>query len=306
MPKKITKKTVNMTSSSTLCNWLWSAPLKFTMLFTAIFAVILILANLLFSAQSMQSFVWAPRFIILLLTIGWVFSLYKLIRWTPNDGLDQKSFAILNFSQGIISIFLMAAAGLVALAVPGGSLNRLLLLGAIALLLLIFLSAVWILFIKSIYLRGRMQGVSRLKLLLSLPFGIGLFWYPGFLIKDGKNKNQVIGMKLNLLNKLGDWIVANPHNTVLAFSALIIMDAFIMMSNLKTAIGFAVISFALMLGFVMWKKLRNNVSTWYASFAVALNIGVIIALILIAIFAPKPQLQLTQEQITITETTATE
>ncbi|MCL2748662.1 MAG: hypothetical protein FWE50_01160 [Alphaproteobacteria bacterium] len=306
MPKKIIKKTEKVAAPSTLSNWLFNAPMKFTGLFVVIFALVLVLANLLFSAKSIYSFIWAPRFIFLLLSIGGAFSLYKLIRWTPDDNLDQKSFAILNITQGVLSIALMAVAGLIALSVHNGSLNQLIFLGAIALLLLIFLSAIWVLFLKSIYCRARMQGVPRWKLLWSIPFGISLFWYPGFLIKDGKNKNQAIGMKSKLLNKLGDWIVASGRNTIIAFSAIIIVDALVMMNSIRMAVGFAVVSLILMLGFVMWKKLRDNVGTWYATFAVALNIGVIVALIWSAAMTPKPKVQVLQEQITITETTNNE
>ena len=310
MPKKTPKKTSSVirhpsslsSRPSSLTTWLWSAPLKFTGLFAIILGIILQAVNLIFSAKSMASFVWAPRVAFLAMLAGLAFCVYKLIRWTPDDNLDQKSFAILNIAQSVISVISIATAGLAAVFIHGGSMNRMLILGAIALLLLIFISATWILLIKSIYCRARKQGVSRGKLLWSIPFGINLFWYSGFLIRDGGKKSQTIGIKSRLLDRLGDWITARDRNTIIAFLAIVVTDAFIMMSNIKTAVGFAVVSLLLMLGFARRKKLRDNIGAWYANFAVALNIGIIVALISVAAFAPKPQTQAVQEQIQITET----
>jgi hypothetical protein len=302
MPTKQKKSDAARRPTSALGEWLFSAPAKFTILFAAMTGLAAWLAGLLFPGPlSMKLMTWMPRIILLAI---FVFLIYKIMRWTPDDKLDHKSFVILGISQSLISLAALGAAGLLIMWAQSYLPSwRMVLLTVVALALMIYSGGVGLLKIKSIFCRARMQGVSRSKLFLSLPFGFWLFLYSGFLAADAGKKNRVIESKSKLLNDLGGWITASPKNTRIAFLVIIAVASALMLPDIKAIILFAGVSLMIMAVLMLCKKLRENLGGGYANFAMALNACVIIALLCISVFAPK-QATIAMERINVTEVEA--
>lgn len=295
----IKRKTSSPENSQPLSKWLFWAPLKFTGLFSALMIVFVFLTNIFFRAQ--VEFLGMS----VLFVIGFTFltfSIYKIISWTPDDQLGQKSFIMLNIAQSFISLILLAIIGFLAIWMQAGmlELNFVMALGIAAILLMIFLAATGLLKIKSLFCRARMQGIPKWKLWMSVPFGLGMMWYSGFLISDGNKKTQALPTKVKPLEQLANWIVKNQRNTIIAFLVFIASAGILIISDVKTMIIFYAVSLALGGTLLVYKKLRQNLGGMFATTAVLLNIAVIIAIIWAFANTAKPSLNM-GEQIQITD-----
>lgn len=295
MPRKNqTKKT---TAETPISKWLFWAPLKFTALFSVLVGLFAFIINLFPITISTNSWI-----IISVMSIICAFSLYKIIRWTPDDKMDHKSFVMLNISQSIIGMFLMIIIGFASIRMHlATSWDLAVTMGLIALIMIIYLGGLGILKIKALFCRARMHDVPKWKLWLSVPFGIGIFWYSGFLVSDNKKKNPILKTYAKPFDNLISWIIAKPRNTMITFFILIASAGLMMIYDSIMMGVFFVISLILMLILMFWKKIRNNIGGGFATVAIALNLAVIISIISAAIYtAPKQQI-IVGEQIEITE-----
>ncbi|MCL1891721.1 MAG: hypothetical protein FWF97_00275 [Alphaproteobacteria bacterium] len=289
-------------SNNKMITWLFWAPLKFTVLFAVLFGITMVITNLIFRTPSLAAIIWAPRIILAAVAAISAFSVYKLIRWTHDDPLDQKSFVMLNIAKSLLSLVLIAAAGAVALQTQAAAtFEQLMALGLSTLLLLIYLGGIGLLEIKLLFVRARAQGAAKWKLWLSIPFGIGLFWYSGFLVADSAKKNQVVSAKSKFWNGLSGWITASRRNTLIAFVVILAVGMALMSSQLTNMILFGVISAIIILCLRYWKRLRDNLGGLYASIAMILNIVVILGLLGKSAYDYQKQPTMIQEQIEITE-----
>jgi len=302
MPKKTTS--VHIPHPSSLKTWLFLAPLKFTGLLILLFGLGLVLSMALFGHGEPTA--WKGHVMMTLFIAIYVFCIYKCIRFAPGDKLDRKSFVGLNIAQGVLSVVMLGLAAAVAvyLGVTPGIIptTSSLIMSGIALVLLLFAGGVGILFFVSIYYRARMQEVSKSKLLLSLPFGFELFWYSGFLLEDARKPAPVLQTKSKILNSLSGWIVKNRTNTLIALGVMVVLYAMMMTSKIWYAIGFIVLSIIVASILLLRKGMRERLNHGFANFAVALNIGIIVAILSLAIFAPKTTQHKIVDQITITDT----
>ena len=230
-----------------------------------------------------------------------VFSTYKIIRWTSDDKLNHKSFIMLNTAQNILSVILILIIGFLSILLPRivTNFNMAVILTIFIGMLTIFLIGNGLLKIKSLFCRARNQNVPKWKLWLSMPLGINLFWYSGFLLPDNKKTSDTIKTKFKAFDELTNWIVRKPSNTILTFLIFITFGGVMITTGIKTIIIFYAASL-LMLIILMWKKLRNNISGLFSTGIIILNIVAVIGILITLTYLPK-QTQIIGEQIEITE-----
>lgn len=295
MPKK--HKTSD-NKKSILLNWLLWAPLKFTGLFAALIIPLLLLMNFLFSIQ-----LFDISYIISVIGILFIsaFSVYKIIHWTPKTPLDRKSFIMLNTAQNLISLTLLVIIGFMSIYIYNlTNFNMAIITSTIFGLLTIFFIANGILKIKGLCRRGRAQNIPTWKLWMSMPLGISLFWYSGFLLPDNKKITPVLKTQVKAFDTLISWIIKKPINTIIAFLFSVTVGGIMMANNINAMIVFYIISLLLMLFLLGWKKLQNNLGKGYATVAVLLNFIAIIGILFVLIHTPK-QTMVANEQIQIVE-----
>lgn len=295
----IKQKTMsNKTQNSVLSKWLFWAPLKFTGLFIALMIPLLLLMNFFFTKQYFQTSYFVSIIAVLIIA---AFSIYKIIRWTPDNQLDHKSFIMLNTAQNIISLVLLAVIGFISLSMAGmTNFNMAIVLATLIGLLTIFLVANGLLKIKSLFCRARIQNVPKWKLWLSMPLGINLFWFSGFLVSDSKNNTPVLKTKSKAFDALINWIIKKPLNTVITFLIFVAFGGVMIATEINAMIIFYAISLLFMVLLLAWKKLRNNLGKLFATLAVILNIVAIIAILAALVYIPQ-QTTIIGEQIKITE-----
>lgn len=297
MPTKASLKKSN--SSSPIAKWLFWAPLKFTGLFSVFIMLFIFIINIFFRDQVTPF----GTSILAALGLGFLaFSIYKIIKWTPDNHLGHKSFMMLNIAQSVVSLVLLAVIGFVATWMQTGmlGLNFVMAIGALAILLMIFLAGIGLLKMKLLFCRARMQEVPKWKLWLSAPFGLGMMWFSGFLISDGDKKSQDLPTKIKPLEKLSGWIVKNQRNTIIAFLVFIASAGILLLSDFKIMIVFYAISLVLGGALLAYKKLAQNLGGLFASVAVLLNIAVIATMIWAFANTTQPTLNM-GDQIEITE-----
>ncbi len=295
----IKRKTSSSENSLYLSRWLFWAPMKFTGLFSALIIVFAFLTNIFFQTQV------TILGTLILGAIGFAltaFSIYKIISWTPDNQLGHKSFIMLNIAQSFISLILLAIIGFVAIWMQNSmtSLNFVMALGVVAIILMIFLAGTSVLKMKALFCRARLQNIPKWKLWMSVPFGLGITWFSGFLISDSNKKSQDLTTKIKPLQGLANWIVKNQRNTIIAFLIFIASAGILILSDVKTMIIFYAVSLVLGGTLLAYKKLRQNLGGIFATATAVLNIAVIIAIIWAFADATKPSLNM-GEQIQITD-----
>lgn len=296
-----TKRKTSLTKSNSLpiSKWLFWAPLKFTGLFSVFIMLFVFITNIFFRNQVTN----LGTLILGTLGLGFLaFSIYKIIKWTPDNHLGHKSFIMLNIAQSLISLVLLAVIGFIAIWMQTGTLelNFVMALGTLAILLMIFLAGIGLLKMKSLFCRARMQGVPKWKLWISAPFGLGMMWYSGFLISDGDKKSQDLPTKIKPLEKLANWIVKNQRNTIIAFLVFIASAGVLLLSDFKILIVFYAVSLVLGGTLLVYKKLSQNLGGLFATAVALLNIAVVFAIIWAFAGNTKPSLNM-GEQIQITD-----
>lgn len=289
----------NKVQTQNISKWLFWAPLKFSGLLIALMMPLLILMNFVLTHQYSETTYIISIIITFVISM---FAVYKLMRWTDDDNLDQKSFIMLNICQNVICLTLLTTIGFLSLLMPKiVNFNMAVGLAIIIGLLTIFMVGNGLLKFKAFFCRARSQGVPKWKLWLSMPLGINLFWYPGFLVSDKKDTAQVIKPKFKFCGKLINWVVKKQSNTIAAFLVAVLFVCPIIATGINAIIIFYIVSIVILALLLIWKKLRNNIGGIFATGAFILNIAVIIGALIALSYIPT-QPVISGEQISITET----
>ena len=69
--------------------------------------------------------------------------------------------------------------------------------------------------LQATYRRARAMGVPRWKAIMTIPFTLSVFWFPGYMITDDKEAKPVVEIKSNWFSKWTDWVVAKPMNAII-------------------------------------------------------------------------------------------
>ena len=132
------------------------------------------------------------------------------------------------------------------------------------------------------YQRCREMGISPWKIILSMPFGFGLLWTPGYLLDDGNKNNSSVTISARWYERLTNWIMSNPIYTTLAFALIVIYSGFFAGFNAALLTLASAVVFAIWLRIAGLSGFRGAQNRTYAYVAIVVNIAIIIGFILLA------------------------
>jgi hypothetical protein len=305
-----------LTTKPNLSSWFFKEPAKLALLSFGLMAGIALLYALVARMITSANTFLNPRIILVAAPVSLIFLIYKYIKWLPKENLDRKSFvAIDNGLTFIHCIFLLLSTILVtsgtqkilfyAMWLQHYSVFWFIFVSVSILLIYTYVFGLLIGSMYATYRRALAMGVPRYKVLLSLPFTITLFWFPGYLLKDDSREKPVVPIKSKWYSKLTDWVVAKPVNAILVFLLTLALSALPLDTYIPLFTLFFAVIFGIWLLITGVKKFRQNIGGAYSTFASTLNVTLIVLCVCAAVFfytRPQPQISSMQdEEIQITE-----
>ncbi|MCL2331640.1 MAG: hypothetical protein FWC61_03800 [Proteobacteria bacterium] len=311
-----------------LSAWLWRAPAKFAILSLLLFIAVmaaLTLVSALFTAGAEQVIIM-PLYVQYLFLAAFlfipIFSIYKLVRWTPSGALDRHSFVGLSVVTSLLSVlwlvlaFLFLRFGLGDIP-PQFFVYRLLYISPTLFFAATFVALLVMLYVLGIYLsaklvaqywRARAMGIPTWKFLCSFPFGWGLLFYPQIFLPEEKPAARVISVRPKWLASLFDWTAAKTINALLLITILPLAALAVLMPSLGM-LSLGAVSIPVVIFFGLWaiigaKKLNAAMPGWFSSLTIILNVIAIAAYVLVKSMHPEllePNYNLTPDQIQVTE-----
>ena len=282
----------NLTTSS---KWLISAPIKFSILLFSLMLVVTGLKSFLFD-KIFSGFISSALFSALLF-IAFTASTIFLIKRLPNTKLDRRSFIGLHISQTLILSVCFYILSYVLISHSQYILLKLMLLEAnsFGLLILIMLAlGLFLLYLAGIFISNIYAKILRIqafniplwKVLGSFPFGFAGLWTAGFLLNTNNKKDPVITYKNSWYNRIINWTLAQPTNTIAMFIIITLISCLFFgpLSIMRT--------FILALVYGIWvlqvgaKKFKSNIAGTYSTMTFIINIVIILSIITFALFAP--------------------
>lgn len=275
--------------SITLLDWLLWKPIKFSvitfLMMIGVGFIYAVIPSLIFNGGTESK-----SLLTILLAVAFAVSAYLMLRKMPSDNLDRKSFVAINNAQ----IFFTSAAFIISTLIIVANANTIMLklllmpthssASFIAIIVVAALFYLYLcgLFIANLYLkfrRCRTLGISPWKILCSMPLGFGLLWIPGYILPDVKKGKQTLQLKTKWYNKFTDWVLSNTVNTIIVFIALVTFSGFFFGFNSILLTLFLAVIFAIWLNIYGKDGFGKILPHKYASFAIILNIILIICLI---------------------------
>lgn len=277
--------------SISLSAWTLWRPLLFAALSFAIMcgvsAIYLIVAPLVSGAPAM----WPLWF---LFAIGITGTTYFMLRRMPRGDLSQRGFIALNNMQ-VIVMYLALFGTIIITTQLQRIAYQMIMMGRAGNTLLVF--AVGVASIFALYILGlglsnlyakfrrvRSMGVPVWAAILSLPFSFGLLWIPGYILPDNTKVKSCVTVRSAWYEKLTNKIAGSIVTSTLAFVILMLLSGLLLGAQSLLITGI------LLLAFFAWRfiygatKFQKNISGVYSWFAVATNIIMIIAtIVLIAV-----------------------
>lgn len=284
-------KKEKITNGTRLKTWLLNKPIVFTFAFLGLSFLSYLICSAIQTILGFESL--TPLFI--LFVISFALSTYYALRKLPHDKMSQEDLIAITNGAGLISVIASFVAILGMIFVPDTLKFRMSILYmlhshttlffCLTVLLILFsfyLIGVAVSGIYAKYLRATTLGISKWKVILSLPFTFLLMWTPGYLLK-GKDTKSTLEIKCNWYTKFNKWVMSNSGNILFMFLLLLFCKSAI--SGWPT---FA-LSVTLLIIYTLWytkhkSDFIKNINKGYALSAVGINIAIILA-ILYSLFA---------------------
>ena len=252
--------------------------------FIMIFAV-----TFLYSVFSAIFNISATKPLVVLLALGFVWTIYYMIKKLPHDDMYRDDFIAITNGCSLITIFIP----LITLLVIGYDIRILQykfmwlyayhpvflwIIGIFAAILYLYVFGVTISNIYAKYKRATQLGMSKKMVIASMPFAFLLTWTPGYLIADGKH-NSNLQIKSKWYAKFNKWVVARGANTLFTFLMIVLL------SNLFSGALSLLLTGALLMVYALWNlkyktKFIKNINQNYAWVAVGINVAILIIVIL--------------------------
>ncbi len=287
-------KTTN--TPNRLAQWLLWPQLKFAILSFICFILIGLtyglIAGAIYGANPSPA---AP--LSILLFIGFISCLGWLIRRLPRTQLGQESFIAINNAQMfVISVaFILSSIFIVRhmqqilfqLMMPTNMVST-------SFLILASLSGIFYLYLLGIvftniyvkFIRAYEMGIPAWKIIFSMPFGFSALWTAGYMLNTPTIKKSDALACPQWYKKITKQIITRPINTIIAFVAITLLSGFFY--------GFSAVlltySFALIFG--IWvinvgrANFTKNISKKYSTYAVIVNILIILSLLTFGLLYP--------------------
>lgn len=263
--------------SLSLLSWVLWYPLKFAVI--SFILMTIAFAILSPGASNTALTLWLIGAVI----VSAIITLYPM----PRENIDRRSFTALNNLQMIILSTALMAMMILITAYQNEIVVRLwwltthfdlyaALLAILAALAFLYLFGIFITNVYAKYGRCREMGLSRWKIICSMPFGFGLMWIPGYLLKDEEKSNPAISVHSRWYTKVNNWLTSNYFKSGLTLIVLTIYSGFFYGVNSALLTLASIVVFALWFKTVGLSDFRQQQNKVYSYIAIAVNIIVIV------------------------------
>lgn len=306
------KKTTPTKTKSILTSWFLTQPFKFALLSFALLIVLSVAYALIAVAITGGQSPLATWPIAVLMSVTFIYCVYKLIKWLPVQQMDHRGFVAIDngltliyYVFSILSlIFLIKHADTIMVylwAMQNSSITLFWIVMTISALLYLYVFGLMLANVIAIYRRAVTMGVPKWKIIMSLPFTFAIYWFPGYILPDEKKPNNDVTIKSKWYNALTDWVVARPVNAVLIFLLTIVVTAlFFDLYTLTLTVILAII-FGLWVWISGVKTFQKKIGGAFATFIASMNIALVLLFLGFLCFAPHvfmtDAMQATQYQV---------
>ena len=271
--------------SQSLLTWLLWHPLKFALI---AFGLIVLISAVL-NAMGVSTDGPIAFGVIIAVVIAAAITFWYM----PRGNMDRRGFIALNNAQTLIATTIFWASAIIIATYQAQITNKLLWMATMqsGMFFTIFvLVGVFYMYLFGVsltnlytkYQRCREMGISPWKIILSMPFGFGLLWTPGYLLYDGNKNNSSVTISARWYERLTNWIMSNPIYTTLAFALIVIYSGFFAGFNAALLTLASAVVFAIWLRIAGLSGFRGAQNRTYAYVAIVVNIAIIIGFILLA------------------------
>lgn len=271
--------------SQSLLTWLLWHPLKFALI---AFGLIVLISAVL-NAMGVSTDGPIAFGVIIAVVIAAAITFWYM----PRDNMDRRGFIALTNAQTLIATTIFWASAIIIATYQTQITNKLLWMATMqsGMFFTIFvLVGVFYMYLFGVsltnlytkYQRCREMGISPWKIILSMPFGFGLLWTPGYLLDDGNKNNSSVTISARWYERLTNWIMSNPIYTTLAFALIVIYSGFFAGFNAALLTLASAVVFAIWLRIAGLSGFRGAQNRTYAYVAIVVNIAIIIGFILLA------------------------
>ena len=289
--KLTTRKTVKKTTrpqkainTNRLKTWLFDKPVMFALL-TFLLNFITGIAYAIVAGIFATQIIWP---LIILLTGVFCWTTYYLIKKLPHDTMHRNDFIAITNGCCLISVLIP----LISILFLGNDVQLIKykfmvlyfwhpsivwLLAIFFILLYLYLLGVAISGVYAKYKRAIELGISKWKVILSMPFAFLLMWTPGYLIPEKKSESNLT-IKSKWFNKFNKWVIADKTNTLLVFIVLVLLR------NMFAGMPTLLLTVFLLAIYTLWvlkhkTSFLKNINNGYALTAIAINISAIVVVI---------------------------
>lgn len=271
--------------SQSLLTWLLWHPLKFALI---AFGLIVLISAVL-NAMGVSTDGPIAFGVIIAVVIATAITFWYM----PRGNMDRRGFIALNNAQTLIATTIFWASAIIIATYQAQITNKLLWMATMqsGMFFTIFvLVGVFYMYLFGVsltnlytkYQRCREMGISPWKIILSMPFGFGLLWTPGYLLDDGNKNNSSVTISARWYERLTNWIMSNPIYTTLAFALIVIYSGFFAGFNAALLTLASAVVFAIWLRIAGLSGFRGAQNRTYSYVAIVVNIAIIIGFILLA------------------------
>ena len=271
--------------SQSLLTWLLWHPLKFALI---AFGLIVLISAVL-NAMGVSTDGPIAFGVIIAVVIAAAITFWYM----PRGNMDRRGFIALNNAQTLIATTIFWASAIIIATYQAQITNKLLWMATMqsGMFFTIFvLVGVFYMYLFGVsltnlytkYQRCREMGISPWKIILSMPFGFGLLWTPGYLLDDGNKNNSSVTISARWYERLTNWIMSNPIYTTLVFALIVIYSGFFAGFNAALLTLASAVVFAIWLRIAGLSGFREAQNRTYAYVAIVVNIAIIIGFILLA------------------------
>ncbi len=271
--------------SQSLLTWLLWHPLKFALI---AFGLIVLISAVL-NAMGVSTDGPIAFGVIIAVVIAAAITFWYM----PRGNMDRRGFIALTNAQTLIATTIFWASAIIIATYQAQITNKLLWMATMqsGMFFTIFvLVGVFYMYLFGVsltnlytkYQRCREMGISPWKIILSMPFGFGLLWTPGYLLDDGNKNNSSVTISARWYERLTNWIMLNPIYTTLAFALIVIYSGFFAGFNAALLTLASAVVFAIWLRIAGLSGFRGAQNRTYAYVAIVVNIAIIIGFILLA------------------------
>ena len=271
--------------SQSLLTWLLWHPLKFALIAFGL----IVLTTAILNVMGVSSNEPVSCAVLLSIIIAAAITFWYM----PRGNMDRRGFIALTNAQTLIATTIFWASAIIIATYQAQITNKLLWMATMqsGMFFTIFvLVGVFYMYLFGVsltnlytkYQRCREMGISPWKIILSMPFGFGLLWTPGYLLDDGNKNNSSVTISARWYERLTNWIMSNPIYTTLAFALIVIYSGFFAGFNAALLTLASAVVFAIWLRIAGLSGFRGAQNRTYAYVAIVVNIAIIIGFILLA------------------------